>query len=291
MKTALLLLSAALCGGGCAGSALAPGAVGHGGGRPALHRDVAAFDWMVGRWVTADEGATETWTPAGDALFGAAFLVRGGRTEEWEALIVRSDGKGLIYQAMPDGRAPTVFRLGAPEVGAATFSNPEHDFPRFVRYARGPAATLDARVWSDARAIEVHHQRAPLAPAPSLEAADRAFAADTARRGVDGWVDAFAQGGAMGVGSRRVEGRDAIRAAIKDSLAPGRHLDWSPIASGLSPAGDLGFTVGRFHAWRDAPGGSADDARGAYITIWQRDPEGRWRVLFDTGDPEAAAAR
>ena len=40
--------------------------------------------------VAADGGVTETWTPAGDALFGAAFLVRGGRTAEWEALIVRS---------------------------------------------------------------------------------------------------------------------------------------------------------------------------------------------------------
>ena len=32
--------------------------------------------------VAADGGVTETWTPAGDALFGAAFVVRGGRTAE-----------------------------------------------------------------------------------------------------------------------------------------------------------------------------------------------------------------
>jgi ketosteroid isomerase-like protein len=115
------------------------------------------------------------------------------------------------------------------------------------------------------------------APAPALEAADRAFAADTKARGVDGWLAAFDPHGGMMRKGNRIEG-DAIKDQMKDLLAEGV-LAWDPIASGAH--GDLGFTVGKATYTPTKP----EDQHWAstYMTIWHHQPDGSWKVLFDTG--------
>jgi ketosteroid isomerase-like protein len=64
---------------------------------------------------------------------------------------------------------------------------------------------------------------------------------------------------------------------MKPTLSSGR-LDWAPIASGKS--GDLGFTVGKAAFTGATP---EDGWRSTYVTIWHRQPDGTWKVLFDTG--------
>jgi ketosteroid isomerase-like protein len=71
----------------------------------------------------------------------------------------------------------------------------------------------------------------------------------------------------------------AIADAMKATLSAGR-LDWAPIASGKS--GDLGFTVGKATFTGAKP---EDGWRSTYVTIWHRQPDGGWKVLFDTGRP------
>lgn len=110
---------------------------------------------------------------------------------------------------------------------------------------------------------------AQVVPAPELEAADLAFAADSAARGADAWVAVTAQGGALWRRNERVEG-EAMRAPVAALLAKGK-LTWQPIASGSR--GDLGFTVGTY---------KFNDATGSYVTIWKREGGG-WKMLFDLG--------
>jgi ketosteroid isomerase-like protein len=63
------------------------------------------------------------------------------------------------------------------------------------------------------------------------------------------------------------------------TLTSGR-LAWAPIASGKS--GALGFTVGKATFTGARP---EDGWRSTYVTIWRRQPDGTWKVLFDTGRP------
>ena len=119
--------------------------------------------------------------------------------------------------------------------------------------------------------------RTTAAPAPELEAADLAFAADTGQRGVAGWVAAFEPGGAMMRRGARIEGAAAIGDAMRDLLASGR-LAWVPVAS--RRRGDLGFTVGKATFTGATP---ADAWKSTYVTVWRRQPDGTWKVLFDTG--------
>ncbi len=128
----------------------------------------------------------------------------------------------------------------------------------------------------------------------SLEQAELAFAADTAARGIDGWLDAFADDGALldprGVQTR---GKAAIRARMATFLAKHR-LDWKPTLADVSPDGQMGYTYGVYTL------AAKDDLskileRGSFMTVWRRGPDGKWRVVADMGSedtspPPAAAA-
>lgn len=256
-----------------------------------LHADVAALEWMAGRWV-AEGGVELWWTPAGDALFGVGFSASRGRTVAWQLLILRRERGALLLSVMPEGQPEIRYRAGAAGEAEVRFEREGADEPRIIHYRgdrSGGAPTLEARFGSPGHELSALHRAASRAPAPALEAADLRFAAEVERRGVDGWVEAFDAGGGMRGPGKRIEGSEAIRATMREALPAGSHLRWAPLASGLAPAGDLGFTVGRYQYF--APGATATpESTGAYGTVWRRGADGRWRVLFDGGDPEAATS-
>jgi ketosteroid isomerase-like protein len=238
---------------------------------------LAPLSWWLGDWDADDGSGSEHWIAAAGAIYGVSLH---GKTFE---VMVIDDGEGpgrpdgvLRFFAMPDGARSVEFRQRTLGEHAATFANDEHDFPKTITYQlAAERGGLDA-VLGGGKEIAYRFKRGTRAPAPELEAADLAFAADTGKRGVDGWVAAFAPEGGMMRKTGRVE-RAAIAEAMKPVLTSGR-LDWAPIASGKS--GDLGFTVGKATFTGAKP---EDGWRSTYVTIWQRQPDGAWKVLFDTG--------
>jgi ketosteroid isomerase-like protein len=200
-------------------------------------------------------------------------------------LAIEATEAGLRYNAFPAGRTEVAFPLVAVESDQAEFANPEHDAPKTIRYRRS-GDVLEARVDGGAPAEDFRWQLGAPGRAEALEAADLAFAADVAARGVDGWAAAFDDAGAMWSRrqKRRIEG-----AGIRDVMAPlfsrGMQIEWTPVASGLSPAGDLGYTIGTSRFTEPGAGGSrVEAARGSYVTIWRRQGDGSWKVVFDTGN-------
>ena len=124
----------------------------------------------------------------------------------------------------------------------------------------------------------------------ALLAADRAFAAETAERGGDGWADWFAEDGFMYPPAGRIEGREAIRERMRPAFAPGRpRLVWDPDQAVVGSGGDIGYTLGRWESVGQGEAG-ADTvlARGNYVSIWRKIPGEGWRVAVDIGnrDPE-----
>ncbi len=78
---------------------------------------------------------------------------------------------------------------------------------------------------------------------------------------------------------RPVPGRKAYEEAPVDS--PTR-LTWEPAYAEVSPAGDLGYTTGPYQArTRDNP--AAPPRFGHYVSLWQRQPNGIWKVVLDIG--------
>jgi hypothetical protein len=122
------------------------------GTQPARKSVPATIDqvaWMAGTWVGGDGGVTveERWTPpAGGAMLAVSRTVKGPRMVGFEFLrIVERDG-GLVYVAQPGGKPPTDFTLTTMSDTSATFENPDHDFPKTIRYTKRSDGSLEARV-------------------------------------------------------------------------------------------------------------------------------------------------
>jgi hypothetical protein len=264
----LLLVSLAACG----GAKPAPGtpeAV-----SPELSPALAPLNWWLGDWQSCGDGRLkEHWTAVGGALYGVGFSPQG-----FEVMIV-DDGEGevadgvLRFIAMPQGASSVEFKQQELGTRTVTFANPAHDDPKQITYAR-EGDQLRAVLFGT-KFLKFDFCAGTREAAPELEAADRAFSADTSARGIEGWMAAFEpQGGMMRRGAR-IEGL-AIRDAMTDLLAKGR-LVWEPVTSGR--AGTIGFTVGK--ATYTGP----DTWQSTYVSIWRQQPDGSWKVLFDTGRP------
>lgn len=239
---------------------------------------LAPLAWWLGDW--AGDHGSEHWVAAGGALFGVALGADGG----YEVMIVDdADGPGpadgvLRFFAMPGGASQDIFAGAEVGVDRVTFRRDGDDFPTAITY-RKDGIDLIAELTGDDRARRFGFRPMTPTPAPALAAADRAFSDATAAGGVAAWSAAFDPAGAMLDDGRRVEGPDAVGELMRGVLEAGT-LRWAPLASGQR--GEVGYTVGTAQFTPRAGGAGW---RSAYVTIWRRQPDGGWKVWFDTGRP------
>ena len=274
-----VLLFLVLLGCGGARSAAEPEVV-----SPELSTALAPLSWWLGDWASGSDCAgmkngpsyTEHWLAVSGAMYGIGFNAQG-----FEVMIV-DDGEEeldgvLRFIAMPMGARSVEFSQRELGTRTVTFANPAHDDPKAIVYAR-EGEHLRAVLTGETH-TRVDFCAGARERAPELEEADRAFSADTSARGIEGWMAAFEPKGGMMRRGARIEG-EAVRALMAPLLAKGK-LVWEPIASGRASA-TLGFTVGKATFTGSEPG---DTWRSSYVTIWRKQPDGAWKVWFDTGRP------
>ncbi len=116
-----------------------------------------------------------------------------------------------------------------------------------------------------------------------LAEADRAFAADVAARGLDGWLAWFTDDVVkLDIDAEPLRGHAAIAAADGPLFANADlKLSFGPDLSGWLEPGRRGYTRGRW-AIHSAAAGDAPVAAGRYVTLWVLTDAG-WRVEFDLG--------
>ena len=126
----------------------------------------AAVRFLSGTWRSETKGEVneEAWAePAGATMHGVNRSTRAGKLAAFELLCLYLEGDALDYEASHGPGRSTRFRLVASAPGTATFTNPEHDFPKRILYVRtGEAmhAVVDAGDGSTQR-LEFHWQRVP----------------------------------------------------------------------------------------------------------------------------------
>ena len=129
---------------------------------------------------------------------------------------------------------------------------------------------------------------APWAPPPDpseLVEADRRFFEETRARGAEGWAAWFAAQGRMYRQVGYVDGRDAIREAMEPAFADAsRELRWAADSAVVAASGELGYTLGRWQLVLKTAAGDSVAGRGNYVTIWQRQSDGTWKVAADIGN-------
>ncbi len=112
--------------------------------------------------------------------------------------------------------------------------------------------------------------------------ADREFARQSAATGSAAWLAFMAPNAVKPAnGGLWLNGPEEIGQNMTIAFAGGFTLTWEPLHAEISRGGKLGYTWGRYHSTLKEK--SRD---GTYMTVWQKQPDGSWKVLFDTGDPD-----
>lgn len=121
--------------------------------------------------------------------------------------------------------------------------------------------------------------------------AEHAFAKATAERGIDGWME-FMAPNAVELSAEPLVGLDQIRAGMGKQLnSPGFKLTWEPTKAEFLGKGDVGFVVGRYEVHFNGPDGKPQTEKGTYLTTWQQQKDGSWKVVSDIGSPDPPAAK
>jgi ketosteroid isomerase-like protein len=111
---------------------------------------------------------------------------------------------------------------------------------------------------------------------------DREFAKQSAARGSIAWQEFMAPDASKPAnGGRVLVGPLEIADNMLAAFGSGFTLSWEPTRAEISRGGKLGYTWGRY---RSEFKGKARE--GTYMTVWEKQPDGKWKVLFDTGDPD-----
>jgi ketosteroid isomerase-like protein len=115
---------------------------------------------------------------------------------------------------------------------------------------------------------------------------DREFQRVAAERGAGGFASFFAEDAVI-MRDQPVVGPKAIEEARKPFFAvPGNRLDWKP--TGAESEHDMGCTVGRYQITRMNDKGEKTLGHGSYVTVWRRQADKSWKVIFDGGAPDPA---
>ena len=130
-------------------------------------------------------------------------------------------------------------------------------------------------------------------PKEEMMAADRAFSAMSVDKGMQAAFLAYmADDVRLYQGPKRpIVGKDAAAAFYaKTPEDPNERLEWTPVEAEASPDGALGFTRGTWIDTAKKKDGGEATTTGYYVTVWRRQPDGKYKFTLDMGgnDPKPA---
>ena len=115
--------------------------------------------------------------------------------------------------------------------------------------------------------------------ADEVRATERAFAKTMADRDHAAFVSFLAREAVFFSGSRPLRGAGEVAAFWKRYYeGAGAPFSWAPAEVEVLPSGTLALSSGPV---RDGAGNLV----GTFTSVWRREGPGRWRIVFDKGNP------
>lgn len=117
------------------------------------------------------------------------------------------------------------------------------------------------------------------------------FARTVADHDPAAFADHVAAGAVFGAGrARQTRGREAI-VARWGGIIEGRHvtIEWYPVRTTIGGVDGIAWSEGPSLLIENPGTPEAKYSLGGYRSVWHRDPDGVWRVLFDDGSDSAPA--
>ena len=123
----------------------------------------------------------------------------------------------------------------------------------------------------------------------TLSKADKQFNVDTRAQGLEGWLKWFAPDGYVG-NEPNVRGADSLRQYYSKLFSQKDiGFQWSPARAELFPSGSMGYTTGRYSLTFTDEQGKRITRTGNYLTMWQKQKDGSWKVMADFGSVDTGA--
>lgn len=121
--------------------------------------------------------------------------------------------------------------------------------------------------------------------AEAITKADEQFCQAVADRNVDRFVAFIDENATFNSGGDVVErGRTAVQQAWAPYFKPGGPtLMWKPDKAEVLPQGEVGYTVGHWERRVTDATGQTSVTHGNYLTVWRKQADGSWKVVFDAG--------
>ena len=117
----------------------------------------------------------------------------------------------------------------------------------------------------------------------SLKETEIAFAKSVADQDFEKFQSFLAEE-AIFMSGRPLKGKAAISAAWKGFFEPNSpKLIWKPEMVEVQSSGKLGITRGPFQLLTTTPEGEISETQGTFMSVWQRQAGGTWKVIFDSG--------
>jgi ketosteroid isomerase-like protein len=82
---------------------------------------------------------------------------------------------------------------------------------------------------------------------------------------------------------------DSIRTAWEQLISmPGFDLEWRATGAQVAEAGDMGYTIGTYELTVEQDGAPLVTV-GKYVTVWEKQADGSWKVVVDCFNADAPA--
>jgi ketosteroid isomerase-like protein len=137
-----------------------------------------------------------------------------------------------------------------------------------------------AAVWSTALYAQAVDTKAA---ASAIMQADRELNRSVATRDTKKFLSLISEA-AVFVGDGPMRGHAEILKGWGPFFEPnGPTLSWEPTSAEVLVGGDVGVTIGSWIRRTKAADGNTSEARGQYVTTWQKQKDGTWKVVYDIG--------
>jgi ketosteroid isomerase-like protein len=77
-----------------------------------------------------------------------------------------------------------------------------------------------------------------------------------------------------------IKGRESLELMMSKLSDTSFILAWEPVFEKIAESGELGYTYGFYTRTIKATG---ETSRGTYLTIWEKQKDGKWKFVMDTG--------
>ena len=141
-----------------------------------------------------------------------------------------------------------------------------------------------------AASAQVGNQKA----ADAIRMADRQWMAAYAAKDADRSAAFMAPDGAIyAPNAPAAQGLEAVKNMAADMFKlPDVKLSWTPTSVEAAKSGDLGFSSGTYEFSFKDPSGKTISDKGKYVTVWEKQADGSWKVvrdIFNSDMPSAPA--